>query len=816
MTDRRVATAAALCGLSLWPARARADDRVAPAEAASPPVAAAPDAPPTEPASGAPAPATRRPTPAAEAPPEAPAATDVDASNDTRQSTDARQPNDTRRSTPVTPAAPVDGDEGAATVVGSHRGGLDRLPGSASLVRREDLRNLAPQHGGDALRTVPGVNVAGEDPMGLRLNIGIRGLDPNRSRKVLILEDGIPLSLNPYGAPELYYTPPIERMDRIEVVRGSGQILWGPQTIGGVINYITREPPQTPTGGVALRLGDQGYFMLHGYAGATHGPVGWQLDVIHRRFDGVRDLNLALTDVTARMRLNLSSRATLRLKFSFYDESSQATYLGLTTAQFGHDPATSLGDHDLFQVRRHALAVVHQYRLSANLRLQTSLYGYETDRAWRRQEFDREPSTAAGVEYERVCDGLGVCRAPGDPGIVNAGRGTLLYFRQSAAIRHRRFEVAGFEPRLTWTWQRGSVEGELIAVGRALYEQAHDQIYMTSRPNQESGDVRDEERRNGYAFSAAVQHRFSFSRRVHVTPGLRVENYLSDRTILRVPQTDAMGVTRGADTLVRGSAFSSAVIPGLGVAVDLSRATTVYTGVHRGYAPPRSRDAVSAAGANLNLDAELSWNAELGMRLRAGRWFNLDVAGFLLEFSNQIIPPSESGATVSGGNFNSGKSRHIGTEASLVIDPFSRGRGSSFAMPLMVSYTWVPVADFTAGLFNRNRLPYAPEHLLNVQLRFVHRAGVAAQVGVNYLSSQFADRENTQAPSPDGLIGALPASLTLDARLAYTLRRSGITVALNGRNLTNQAYIANRAPQGIQPAGFRQVFASLEWQWPAR
>src|SRR5688572_21390726 len=117
-------------------------------------------------------------------------------------------------------------------VIGRGTRALQHVPGTASVIKREDLRQLAPQNASEALRTQTGVNVTGEsDGMGLRLNVGIRGLDPNRSRKILVLEDGMPVTLNPYGAPELYYSPPIERIDHIEVVKGSGSILWGPQTI---------------------------------------------------------------------------------------------------------------------------------------------------------------------------------------------------------------------------------------------------------------------------------------------------------------------------------------------------------------------------------------------------------------------------------------------------------------------------------------------------------------------------------------------------------------------------------------------------------
>ena len=124
------------------------------------------------------------------------------------------------------------------------------------------------------------------------------------------------------------------------------------------------------------------------------------------------------------------------------------------------------------------------------------------------------------------------------------------------------------------------------------------------------------------------------------------------------------------------------------------------------------------------------------------------------------------------------------------------------------------MAAFVGGLFDANRVPYAPEHILYAQLRFVHRMGLSAQVSVSYVASQFADRENTVAQSVDGVVGRLPGYVTIDARVGYTVRAAGVTVYLAGRNLTDQIYISNRAPQGIQPAGFRQVFAGLEWSWP--
>ncbi len=129
-------------------------------------------------------------------------------------------------------------------IISQRDGIFGRLPGSADYLNEVQLQRLAPLTGNEILRKVTGIHVVDEEGAGLRMNLGIRGLDPDRSRGVLILEDGIPVALNPYGEPEMYYTPSIDRMAGIEIVKGSGQILFGPQTIGGVINYITQDPPE--------------------------------------------------------------------------------------------------------------------------------------------------------------------------------------------------------------------------------------------------------------------------------------------------------------------------------------------------------------------------------------------------------------------------------------------------------------------------------------------------------------------------------------------------------------------------------------------
>jgi Fe(3+) dicitrate transport protein len=106
-------------------------------------------------------------------------------------------------------------------VIGSQED-LDRIPGSATVIDEETLDSSRVMTTSEALRKVPGLNLRDEEGFGLRPNIGVRGLNPTRSTKVLLLEDGIPLAYAPYGDNASYYHPQIDRFERIEVLKGAG------------------------------------------------------------------------------------------------------------------------------------------------------------------------------------------------------------------------------------------------------------------------------------------------------------------------------------------------------------------------------------------------------------------------------------------------------------------------------------------------------------------------------------------------------------------------------------------------------------------
>lgn len=678
-------------------------------------------------------------------------------------------------------------DLSAITILGQRDGIFPKIPGSVSYLNRAKINQIAPVSGNEVLRKIPGVHVVDEEGAGLRLNLSVRGLESDRSRSLLVLEDGIPVALNPYGEPELYYTPAIERMSGVELLKGSGQILYGPQTIGGVLNYITADPPDSAAGFLKI-TGGQGE-MFNGLLnyGSTVGNIGYSVNFLHKQADRVGYVGFNVDDLTAKIRLAASKKSNLALKIGVYNEKSDATYLGLTQTMYdrGGQDFVKMAPDDQLTIRRYSASLLHDYRPTKYLKIKTSVFGYTTSRNWRRQDFSDKATAAnqTGVAW-------------GDTSVT----GGTVFMLNSTGSRNRQFEVVGAEPRLNYRHRLFSIENELDFGARFLYERAFEQRVNGKKSDAGSGDLVEDEIRTGRAFSVFLQNRFSVTSRLTLSAGLRLERYDYERNILR---NKFNGVV--TDTSVVAENDVAGLLPGGGFAYKIAEDITVFGGVHKGFAPPRVKDAITNTGEAMQLDAEQSWNYELGVRRKLNKLLGFETTAFLLDFSNQIIPVSQSSGGAGSGLVNGGKTRHLGIEAGVNLD-FSAWLGGH-ALKLDLNGTALQ-STFEGDRFltqggdqvniDGNFTPYAPQWLANGSLLFEAAFGWSLVLHGTFVGAQFSDELNTVAPAANGRTGRLPAYWLLDANTGWKIPNTKIRLNSSVKNLTDQRYIVTRRPQGIR------------------
>lgn len=666
----------------------------------------------------------------------------------------------------------------AVEVIGS----ADRLPeiaGSATIIDQQELRQSRVFTINEALRKAPGVHARDEEGFGLRPNIGLRGLNPTRSTKVLLLEDGIPLAYAPYGDNASYYHPPVERFDSIEVLKGSEQILFGPQTIGGVINYVTPAPPQDFGGGVTLSGGNRDYFNGR----LRLGGQGMAMDYLRKQGDGARDNeHTTLDDIGFKGVYSFLGNQALTLRASYYGEDSSVGYSGLTDAElrnFGY--RYNPFDNDNFNVDRTGASLTHEISFTDDVMLTTNVYFTHFKRDWWRQSSTTSDGqcgaafTAARLAGRRV-----------DPDTCNSIQG-----------RQRSYYTYGVEPRLFARHDWLGVTSEFQAGLRAHYE-SQDRIQQNGvTATARAGRIVENQERDVDAYSLFAQNRV-FLGNFTVTPGVRVE-YVDNARLNQL-------------TLGEGDENVAEVIPGFGVTWNPRETMTFFGGVHRGFAPPRVEDLIVtpagvAAATFTDVDAEKSWNAELGLRADPRPGAHVEATLFRNDFENQIQVGSIAGGSTP---LAQGETRYEGLELYGRFDS-QQWFATRDNWYLQFAYTWLPTADqetpvtevasgrVVAGSRAGKRLPYAPEHLATQTFGFTHRSGFDVRLEAVHTSSQFADFANTEfAPvNGNGQIGRIKSSTIFNLAASHPVRRFDATLFVTAKNLLDRDHIVDRT-RGIR------------------
>jgi Fe(3+) dicitrate transport protein len=717
---------------------------------------------------------------------------------------------------------------------------LDGVPGASAVVSAAQLQAERPYSVREALQGVPGLHVVGEDAFGLNLNIGIRGLDPRRTSRTLLLEDGMPVHLAPYSDPSAHYHPPLERVQRIEVIKGSGQIVHGPQTVGGVINFVTRPVPRRFAAEFEAAAGNRSFARLAAAVGSGDEWGGWLLSAAQREGEGTRSgQGSRIRDLSLKTEFELGLSQTLGLKLGHYRESSRFSEGGLDQARYDANPYANPFASDRFELERDALQITHRWSPSDQLTLNTQLYLQHTFRASYRQldavaEFegveDEDGVPTAELEREtlRAETGDG---APPLAGCLDADGEEIDFrlpggFEQFAAscgnqMRPRHYRTAGFEPRLTLRHGAFGLRHELVAGLRLHSERIERRRYNgitpAAREHSPGTYFRDQTDIRTRALAAYLQNTLDFGNGFSLTPGLRLERYTQRVTAVLTEEDRELNNGR------RLTLRNEVLLPGLGAAWRVAASTTVFAGVHRGLAPPRPDANLSPIDPDyVPVSPELSTNTELGLRSQPLAGLSLEATLFRIAFDNQIVPGYSVGL---GQTFaNAGRSRHAGFEfggradlgrlAGRVHNPYLTLALTQVQRATFDSDQFVPVfepgADETTVFANvrGKRLPYAPRSTWALGLGFEHAAGWDARVGITHVGRQFSDALNSITPDPNGQSGPIPAHTLVNAALNIKLPGRGLTLYVSGSNLADKRFLVSRV-NGAFAGARRNVVAGL-------
>jgi Fe(3+) dicitrate transport protein len=749
------------------------------------------------------------------------------------------------------------------TVVGSAEE-IKNTAGAAAFVSQSEIRTQTYSNPNRVLTRVPGVYVREEDGFGNFANISLRGVDPGRSAKVTIMEDGIMMAPAPYSDPAAYYSPRIGRMSGVEILKGSSQVRYGPHNTGGVVNYLSTpfaelvtsgaEAPaggKTPVSGKGVVSGksskgpapvavsadgmaetfylkstygtDNAWFN-HGYWARTQetsaGTVGWVVEMHHAQNDGFRTIDKVGGDTGYRTldpnfklfwEPNSPLKQRFELRLGYTDFEADETYVGLTERDFRNDPyrryaSTQFDNMDYHQYRA---VLSHVMEPTANLRIETNAYYTSFDRSWYKLDSvqSQDGSTSFNVANVLVAGGEGL-------NILKGNAAGIWKVRDN----NRDYYTSGVQQRLDYGFDTGSVEHDLTVGWRVHYDevrrlQRDDKVFTTSNGSVDriargfsgSGGNRLEET---LAFSAYIEDAIKIGA-LTIKPGVRFEH-------LEQEFTDFSTTDTSGRTIDSASGSTDIVAPGLGLNYEINDKVSAFASYYRGFSTPGPRESLHSG-----LEEELSNGYELGLR-HYGDSVQAELVGFYTDFQDLIVQDKigSSGATEST---NGGDIEVYGVEAALRWDPMT-GTGSAWSLPTRLSATYThgelkseansanAETIFSGGRIG-NEVPYIPEFTLSAGIGIVY-GDFGLFLDASYTPETFGTASNTTSlrtpeGKPDARFGKTDDALILDLSARWQASEN-ITLLAGISNLLGEEYLSSRIPLGPRAGEPRAFYGGVE------
>ena len=719
----------------------------------------------------------------------------------------------------------------SGAIVGSKEG-VNLITGSATYLDIDDLRVHSISDINSALRRVPGVYVRPEDGYGNFPNISLRGIDMGRSSKVTIMEDGILAAPAPYSAPSAYYSPTLERMSGLEVIKGSSQVKYGPHTTGGAINYLSTAIPEELTTYSKVYYGSFDEMVAHIYHGGKQdtdiGRIGYLVEGYYRTTDGFKELQGAagetgFTRSEPMLKLswepNTANYQSIELKLSSTDFDANETYLGITDEDFGANPYTRYAATRNDRINTYASRgyLRHFAELSGNASLKTTAYFNNFHRNW--FKLDKVNGKSAYKEWD-------------DPSFLAVVKGQAAGELRNKA-NNRDYTSKGVESVLTYDLVLGSLDNQIKfgvryhedEVNRLQWYQHYTQDangnLSTAGPDAPSGKAGDR-RQNTEAWSLYLEDRIAIKDKLIVAPGIRYESldYSYDQNTRTSDKSPAAGT--GDLDVVTG---------GLGLSYDLQDSLNLFAGVYRGASLPDPRSYIRS-GESLKEESSVSY--ELGARYQ-NEAFIATSAIFYSDLSDFIVPDNlgtgfeefEGGETVViDDGPNDGEISALGLELQLGYD-LGAANGAGYSLPVTFGIT-LTKAEFESGASSAdgasifsgarpgNTVPYVPEVQFHV--------GVGLDAGKyrialdgTYVGDTNASGANGSGPynhsgAYDSRYGEVPGYFIADLTVQYQLT-DNTKVFATARNLFDEQYVVGRLPQGARPAMPQSFLAGIKAQF---
>jgi len=688
--------------------------------------------------------------------------------------------------------------------------------GAATLIGEVELEKFKFDDINRVLYSVPGVNIREEDGYGLRPNIGFRGATPERSKKITVMEDGVLIGPAPYSAPAAYYFPMMSKMTALEVFKGPAAIKYGPNTVAGALNMTTRQIPNSKEGAIDVATGSDGYAKAKAYFGTTNGNFGYLVEAVHIQADGFKELDgggdtgFDKNDIMAKFQYDLSDsqyNQIVELKFSYADETSDETYLGLTDADFKQNANRRYvaSQNDLMDWDHQQVQFTH-FIGNDDFDVTTRVYRNDFERSWNKingfkdgavvsdlQDILLNPETDDNAPFYQVLTGQRDTEREYEKIILgdnqreyySQGIQSELYLYQELFDVKHTFNV-GFRYHQDQIQRRHTTDAYFMTSGKLVSDGS---ATVASDPGTNTEKTT--------AIAVFFKDTMTLGA-LDLTLGLRGE-FIEGKYQNDAPGQEGDWQKKDTDVW----------LPSISGFYTLSESAGLFFGIHEGFVPTSPKEPTS-------VKVESSINYELGARYH-NDGSQLEAVVFYNDIENLKEGCSFSTASECANNidaeFNSSEASVIGLELSA---KHTYELSADYDLPVSLSYTYTKgefdnafTSDFSMwGVVEAgDALPYLPENQLTLDI------GVAANDWQVNLITRYISKMKEAAGDDVLLSGVSTEALTVvDFAASYELGEMG-NVYFKVDNVLDDQKIVSHRPYGARPSKPRTAVIGYQYNF---
>ncbi|CAM3344049.1 TonB-dependent receptor domain-containing protein [Aquirufa ecclesiirivi] len=659
------------------------------------------------------------------------------------------------------------------------------------------VANLATNNARQVFSRVAGLNIWENDGAGLQLSIGGRGLDPNRTSNFNVRQNGYDISADALGYPESYYTPPIEAVGRIQIVRGAASLQYGTQ-FGGLINFVMKKPVQDKKLELVARqsAGSFGFYNAFTSVSGTQNKLSYYTFFQYKRADGWRaNSDFESYNFYADVDYRFSDKTSVGIDITHMNYLAHQPG-GLTEAMFAENPRQTNRERNWFKVNWNLWAVHLDHKFNPQNEVNLRLFGLS---AYRKSVGFR-PNRVASVDDNSERDLI-----TGD------------------------FSNWGAEARYLKRYFIGEKLIVFLAGSRFYHGFNHSIQGLGSKGKSADFDFINTKEgiANDYKFpnnntSLFFENIFYLSDKFSITPGLRWE-YIHTRAdgFYGNIQFDLAGniisATRTNESRTNERSF---VLGGVGFSYKPKAHLEAYSNVSQNYRSITFSDMRIANPSSVidpDMKDEKGYSVDLGLRTYETTIYNFDISAFYLNYNNRIgeVQFYDANNRVLRRRSNIGQAVIMGIESYGEVDVLrwalpEEQESSAVIFANLAFIQSEYKASQIAGIVGK-QVEFVPNVNMKTGLRIGNKKWKAS-FQYTYLSDQYTEATNAKDGGVSAVVGLIPAYNIMDAGISYQFSRFKIEGNIN--NLANSMYFTRRATgypgPGILPSDGRSFYLTVQ------